>query len=408
MKLKVIELFSGIGSQINAIKRLNIPYELICTADINKESVVAYAAIHHNLTQELIDTYSEYPSRKDMVHYLNSINLGYDTYSNKSYDWDRYLNNNSDILNKYWLACKLSNNYGDISRINSLDYADLWTYSFPCQDISIIGKRKGIIKNKTKSGLLYEVQRLLNISKEHNTLPKYLLLENVKNLMSDRFIGSFHEWILYLNKLGYNNYYQILNAKDYGIPQSRERIFVVSIRKDIDDKHFRFPNPFDNKLRMKDFISDSVPDKYYYSKEITDTYVPITDKSNNKLKVKQLFSTIEPTQSETTNKLKVLGYIKKFVFESSQRVYDMNYICPTLNTVGGGNIEVKIIDNTNRIRKVTPKEYYKLTGFTEDEFNKASLFCTDSQLYYQAGNSIVVNVLYYIFKNLLSDYIPKE
>lgn len=134
-----------------------------------------------------------------------------------------------------------------------------------CTDISIAGKQEGIIKGKTRSGLLYEVERLLDIAKGSNTLPKYLLLENVKNLVGKQFKPQFDKWIDFLDSVGYNTYYRVINAKDCGIPQNRERVFAISIRKDIDTKQFTFPKPFDNGLRLLDMLEDEskVPEKYY-------------------------------------------------------------------------------------------------------------------------------------------------
>ncbi|MDY5928493.1 MAG: DNA (cytosine-5-)-methyltransferase, partial [Candidatus Onthovivens sp.] len=117
-------------------------------------------------------------------------------------------------------------NLGDICKIERLPKADLWTYSFPCQDVSVAGKLAGLGEG-TRSGLLYQVERLLNVAKDEDTLPKYLLLENVKNLVSKRFKEHFDKWLEYLESLGYKNYWKVLNAKDYGIPQNRERVFCI-------------------------------------------------------------------------------------------------------------------------------------------------------------------------------------
>lgn len=118
-------------------------------------------------------------------------------------------------------------NYGDISKVDKLDYADLWTYGFPCQDISVAGKQAGIVKNETRSGLLYEVKRLLLESLLNDELPKYLIMENVKNLVGKKFKADFDKWLEYLQSIGYNNYWQVLNAKDYEIPQNREREYLL-------------------------------------------------------------------------------------------------------------------------------------------------------------------------------------
>ena len=267
-KITVNELFSGIGAQVSALERLGIPFEIKHTSDIDHNAVLSYASIHCGLTEEVINTYTEYPTREEMARQLTEINLGYDFQKNKPYNWYRFVNSKSKELEKYWLANKLSKNLGDISRLEHLEYADFWTYSFPCTDCSLAGKQAGIIKGKTRSGLLYEVQRLLEKADKMLVLPKYLMLENVKNLVGKKFKPQFDEWVAWLDELGYNTYWKVLNAKDYGIPQNRERVFAISIRKDIDDGKFEFPQPFDNGVRLKDFLEDNVDEKYYLSEEI--------------------------------------------------------------------------------------------------------------------------------------------
>lgn len=217
-KITVNELFSGIGAQVSALERLGIPCEIKHTSDIDHNAVLAYASIHCGLTEELINTYTEYPTREEMARQLTEINLGYDFQKNKPYNWYRFVNSKSKELEKYWLANKLSRNLGDISKLEHLDYADFWTYSFPCTDISVAGKQEGIKQGQTRSGLLYEVQRLLERANKMLTLPKYLMLENVKNLVGKKFKLQFDEWVAWLDELGYNTYWKVLNAKDYGIP----------------------------------------------------------------------------------------------------------------------------------------------------------------------------------------------
>ena len=171
--LKVNELFAGIGAFRKALINLNIPHEIVGISEIDKYAIKSYEAM-----------YGE------------------------------------------------TRNYGDISKVERLDYADLWTYGFPCQDISLAGDMKGIVKGETRSGLLHEVERLLEVAKEEGTLPKFLIMENVKNLVSKKFIGDFQRWIDKLSDLGYTTEWKTLIASDYGIPQRRERVFAVSVRKD--------------------------------------------------------------------------------------------------------------------------------------------------------------------------------
>lgn len=161
--LKVNELFAGIGAFRKALINLNIPHEIVGISEIDKFAIKSYEAL-----------YGE------------------------------------------------TRNYGDISKINKLDYADLWTYGFPCQDLSNAGKQKGMIKGETRSGLLYEVQRLLGISALYDELPRYLIMENVKPLVQKKFLSNFEEWIEWLSGCGYHTYWKVMNAADYGIPQKRE------------------------------------------------------------------------------------------------------------------------------------------------------------------------------------------
>ena len=209
-KLKVNELFSGIGAQAKALERLGIDHEIVGISDIDKYANQSYGAIHGKVHQ-----------------------------------------------------------YGDISKVERLEYADLWTYSSPCQDFSVSGKQKGLIDengNKTRSGLLLEIQRLLGVAKEEGTLPKYLLLENVKNLVGKKFKPDFDKCLQTLDELGYNTYWKVLNAKDYGVPQNRERVFVVSIRKDL-SQTFTFPEKEPLRKRLADVFEPEVDEKYYITDE---------------------------------------------------------------------------------------------------------------------------------------------
>lgn len=262
MKLKMIELFSGIGAQIRGFRNSGLfDVDVIGTSEIDKDAIVSYAAIHCGLTPELIENY-DYPSVDEMIEYLERLNIGYVFEKNKTFDWKK--KRNSADLKKYYLACILSKNMGDITQIHELPYADFVTYSFPCTDLSIAGELKGIERRKTRSGLLYEVERLLNAAaeRERESLPKFLLLENVKNLVGKRFKPTFDDWCNYLDSIGYNTYYQVMNSKDCGIPQNRERVFALSIRKDIDKGNFEFPLPFDTGIRLFHVLDFDVNEKY--------------------------------------------------------------------------------------------------------------------------------------------------
>ena len=204
MKIKVFEAFSGIGTQRMALGNLGIEHEVVAIAEIDKYALKSYEAIHGDCP-----------------------------------------------------------NLGDISKIdpNTIPDHDLFTYSFPCQDISAAGKGKGFEKGSgTRSGLLWECEKVIRAKK-----PKYLLMENVKNLVSKKFKPGFEEWLKALEEIGYTNYYSVLNAKDFGIPQNRERVFCVSILGN--HEPYIFPEKQELTIRLKDVLEDDVDKKYYLSEE---------------------------------------------------------------------------------------------------------------------------------------------
>ena len=285
----MIELFSGIGAQEKSLRQLKIPYRIINTCDCDKDAVLSYAAMRFNIDKAM-KTY-QFPTQDKMIEELQNKGFGYDFIKSKHTITSRTPINK---LKQYYIADKLSNNLGDISKVDRLPYADMVTYSFPCTDLSVAGKGEGMVnkcscgyswpidfsddneslicpscgakvQSSTRSGLLGQVQRLLAVSKKENTLPKYLLLENVKNLVGKKFKPQFDAWIRWLDSIGYNTYYQVLNSKHYGIPQNRERIFAVSIRKDIDDGKFKFPEQIPLTTRLKDILEKNVDEKYYLS-----------------------------------------------------------------------------------------------------------------------------------------------
>ena len=373
--LRVFEAFAGYGSQSIALRNLGIEYEVVAISEIDKYAIKAYEAIHGP-----------------------------------------------------------TNNLGDICKINPSDIPDhdLFTYSFPCQDLSVAGKQAGLGKG-TRSGLLYECEKIIEAKK-----PKYLLLENVKNLVGKKFKPQFDEWLEYLEGLGYTNYWQVLNAKNYGVPQNRERVFVVSILGE--HEPYEFPKPIPLDKCIADILEDEVDEKYYISKEMQNRF-KITNQNKNILgTTKPDFRTIgqrdlvydkngimgalvatdykQPKQiAEINPKILIPQATKKGYIEMDlPGICDLSY--PNSKTrrgrvQEGGKVSLTLtaasqdicyIEPAYKIRKLTPRECFRLMGMRDDDIDKIQAAgISNTQQYKMAGNSIVVNVLEVIFKNLFME-----
>ena len=286
--LRLIELFAGIGSQTQALTNIGIAHKVVAISEIDKYAIQSYEAMHGK-----------------------------------------------------------ANNLGDIRKIEELPDADLWTYSFPCQDISVAGKGAGI-KEGTRSGLLFEVERLLRVASEKGTLPKYLLLENVKNLVSKKFKADFDKWLDFLAELGYTNYWKVLNAKDYGIPQNRERVFCVSIRGE--HEPFVFPKPKKLTIRLRDMIDEAVDERFYLKESTIRSILRSTFNSRR--------DSIRPGDGLANTLLardwrgpqcvqvgEVVGGKWYKMHDISKRVYEPDGIAPTVHCQQGGNTELKIAED---------------------------------------------------------------
>lgn len=433
-ELLVAEFFKGYGSQSMALNRLGVPNRVVVGSEIDVDAIISYASARHS--QEELDKEPNI-SEDEMKRWLMDRNIGYDFSKGKS-SIPRMKKNK---LRKLYNSCILCNEVGDISLIipDELPNFDLMTYSFPCQSISVAGLQGGFEKGSgTTSSLLWECQKIINVKK-----PKYLLMENVKNLVSKKFMPSFELWCKWLETLGYKNYWKVLNAKDFGIPQNRERVFMISILGE--HEPYVFPTGFNSGIRLKDVLELEVDEKYYISNDKADKLI---DELNPRelqnrhgeatsVRLGGLFDTDElkhqagsvwdkdglsPTLdtmqgghrqpsvivSEDTNKIIKVGEMES-LYEQSGRVYSSDGVSPTVmgnshgKTTGGYNA-IKLLDNRRyRIRKLTPKECWRLMGVDDAIFDKVcESGISDSQLYKQAGNSIVVNVLEAIFSNLFT------
>lgn len=307
-KLKVLSLFSGIGAFEEALKNIGIDYELINYCEFQEFISKAYSLIH---------------------------------------DVDESLN------------------LGDITKVDETKIKDfdLMTYGFPCQDISALGTQKGLFDkdgNITRSGLFFEAMRIAKYKK-----PKYMIAENVRALTSKKMKSDFEAMLKMLDDIGYNSYYKVLNSKDYGIPQSRNRVFIISIRKDIDEGNFTFPNKQELKIKASDLydICD-ISDEFYLQEQHYKYF--------NEFRLKKKYSSLNS------------DILVCMTTKQGQKSNPQNFI-----------------KDSKGYRILTDRELFAFQGFKKEygDLLRNNGFTT-SQIGYMTGNSITVSVLEAIFKEL--------
>lgn len=386
--LKVLELFAGIGACSKALENLGIKHAIVDAVEIDKYAIAAFNAIHGTNFEP-----------QDITK------------------WDK-----------------------DIE-------CDLIMQGSPCQDFSVAGLGAGGDKGSgTRSSLMYETLRI--VEKLH---PKYVIWENVKNLLSQKHRHNFDAYQEAMEKLGYVNYYKVLNAKDYGVPQNRERVFTVSIRLDVPYATlFEFPSPIPLEKKLKDVLEDNVDEKYYLPDEKVRA-LKFTNPEASYCLDANYYKGININQylCKHRRQLVKVGDSNINGQNNIKRAYSAEKAPHTLSTLEGGQREPKVVEpfvvasrgrnpdnpsdrttgapteqrlepkfdgTTNtltsvqkdnyiatpyRIRKLTPKECYRLMGFDDASFDRASTVLSNTQLYKTAGNSIVVPVLEAILEELL-------
>ena len=389
--IRLIELFAGVGSQTMALRDLGANFEQYRVVEIDPFALKSYNAIHGTNFKPI------------------------------------------DITQLR----------GDDLEITERDrYEYIMTYSFPCQDLSQAGKQKGMSKDSnTRSSLLWEVERILKELNRTDSLPQVLLMENVPDVIGSKNIKDFNEWYASLERMGYQSYYKLLNAKNYGIPQNRIRCFMVSL---LGNYSYTFPHPMPLKKRLKDMLEDEVDERYYID-DVAKKFVNKCDigktirtsgrgsLDRHSWDVVQIGNCM-PTQTRDN--------------PNQGRIYASEGISPSLNCMEGGNRQPMIIpentvkgyaeaypgdgvyinrphqkrgvvqkdmiqtlktscndvgtvDEMLKIRRLTPLECWRLMGFSDEDFRKAEAVNSNTQLYSQAGNSIVKQVLMAIFKELI-------
>lgn len=356
--IRVFEAFAGYGSQRMALRNIGIEFEVVGISEIEGDVIQSYAAIHSDFLEkrEHIDSYVP-EDKEEMISYLEEINvpLDYKTFENKAKKL------RLPKLKDMYLANKLINNYGDIQRINptTLPDFDLFTYSFPCQDISVAGYQCGLNEDSgTRSSLLWECCKIIETKR-----PKYLMMENVKNLVGKNHKDNFLKFLDYLESLGYKNSWAVLNAKDYGVPQNRERVFCIS---ELESKRdFVFPEPTELKFKLNDILEKDVDERYYLNNG------QVMDKP-----IKQEYSYCLDS-----------NYWKGTTLQSFLKKHRRQLVTDRVNESG------QYVP-----RRLTPKETWRLMGVNDEDIEKASQLVSNTSLYKQSGNSIVVPVLEAIFK----------
>lgn len=374
MKLRVFTSFSGYDSQLMALRDIGANYECVGWSEIDRWAIKAHNAVFPELA-------------------------------------DR--------------------NYGDITKIdwNAVPDFDLFTYSFPCTDISSAGEQKGFEEDSgTRSSLLWECRRPIATKR-----PKFLLMENVKALVSEKYRPLFLKWESWLRSLGYVNYTEILNAKDYGVPQNRKRVFMLSI---LNGCWYEFPHPVRLEKRLKDVLELEVDEKYFlsecginYVKKKLGKYTAINGEVAMCLTAKGCANW---TGTFISDKSIQIGATKETDWNRQQyRVYDPTGISPTITTKSGGGLEPKILmrgrgfnkggeadipgtitgsaweqnnllDYAGCIRRLTPRECLRLMDVSDGDIDKIQAAgISDTQQYELAGNSIVKAPMMGIFRNML-------
>ncbi|MDO4514937.1 MAG: DNA (cytosine-5-)-methyltransferase [Lachnospiraceae bacterium] len=362
--LRVFEAFAGIGAQATALKRIGINYEIVGISDWFTDAIICYDAIHRNEDDTI-----QIPDKAEQMEYLKQFQ-----FSRDSVHPSRLELMDSDYLERLYVANKRAKNYGSITQIKGSDMpdTDLLVYSFPCQDLSTGGKGLGMKKGSgTRSGLLWEVERILSELSEENRLPEYLLLENVRNILAPVYKEDLSQWLLFLESLGYqNDECMVLNALDFGVPQERERAFIVShlgSKLDISSRIQKMERKYDFH---RFFRNDYTIEKYRNEADIAQL---------NKTPSREVMWRINGRELNENTTVRTITC-------NMDRTH-----CAALFPYTGAKGE--------SYRRPTIREAFLLMGFTEEEYEKTTyLEYTYRKMNKLIGNSIVVDVLAEIFR----------
>lgn len=454
--IRLITLFSGYDSQALSLKYLGIKFEHWKTCEWAVKSIQALKDLHFGNDKR---DYSESFDIDEIKAWLleKGISHNYNEPMTENQIKRMAEGTARNIFNNIIATRNLVNiqqvKGKDLEVKDTNKYCYIMTYSFPCQDLSLAGKGKGMSDTSTRSGMLWEVERILT---EMNEKPQVLLMENVPQVHSEENREDFKRWIQRLEELGYQNYWQDLIATDYGIPQTRNRCFMVSL---LGNYSYAFPPKQELKIRLKDLLEDNVDEKYYISDKMLECFMSegtgsyprkerfLQNINRKNQDIANSLTTLEGSRPTCTF-IKIKNATKKGYLEgtegdgvdiSSRMQYHRGTVqkgkIQTITTSGGENLGVivnkprviggigekdsnnntqwkqqnRVYDdnlsisittsynpfykNDLRIRKLTPRECFRLMGVKDKDFNKIKKNQSDSSLYHLAGDSIVVDVL---------------
>lgn len=406
----IVELFSGIGSQAKALKNLGYEVNTLGTCEWDLHAFVAYDAIH--VSTELPNDIATM-SKEDILEILSRYTL-----SNNGKDKMEFKTLRTysvDALRRIWAAIRRNKNFVDVSSLQGASMPndiDILTYSFPCQDLSNVGAfhgyNKGIDKDSgSRSSLLWQVGRILKEMKSNKKkLPRFLLLENVRTLLSERHKANFEMWIKDLDDLGYVSKYYPLNASSFGLPQNRPRLLMISVYvgKNMKSKN-RVLKYFDSKT-PSDIVSDYKESKYYNK-------ILISDLLRINYEDEKLFSeAVECTPNDTVSRREIWEENPQIILPDGTQ----NPNIETIRTIttkqdrnpNSGNLYFNSeIDGRSHFRYLTPRECFLFMGFTDEDYDNViknnpevhrnSKLLPRDKLIRMAGNSIPVKLLEGVF-----------
>ena len=402
---RVIEMFSGIGAQAKALEKIGIEHEIVNTCDWDVGAIVAYCQIHKGKID--ISKYSSV-SDQQIEEFLQNVTLSMD--GKKPISEKTFHRISCEAKRLIYAAIKETRNFVSITDVRGTDIAndiDLFTYSFPCQDLSMCGywhgNKSGIARGAhNRSGMLWEVERILKeMHAEGQQLPHFLVMENVTNILSATHKGDFGEWKHTLENLGYFNKIYRLNAKNFGVPQKRERAYMISIlcNKDL-AKCMRIQQYFDNNNLEDPCIAKHYQDHPFQLKDVLRM-------DYTKEKYRREADANQPNDTPSREK----------IFRENDMLFDgkkINEICVnTVTTKQDRNPNSGLVTYHNGVqgktkwRYLTPRECFMLMGFDEEDYDNAihnnpeyitgKRLLTNEKMIKMAGNSICVNVLEAVF-----------